>query len=52
MKTAKILIAIIRYDELAICELSLDIKPIYFLRKSLENALAGMAPLTLEMNCC
>ena len=32
--------------------LSLDIRSIYIPRKSSENALIRMAPLSLETNCC
>ena len=52
IKTAQIFIASIRYDVLALLGLNVDIGSIYISRKSSENALTRMPPLSSETNYC
>ena len=52
IKTAQMFIASIKYDVLALLGLNLDIGSIYISRKTSENALTRMAPLSSETNFC
>ena len=52
IKTAQIFIASIKYDVFALLGLNMNIGSIYISRKSSENALTRMAPLSSEINCC